>query len=69
MPATYCGTSMHLVVCASALVEEVQKGNILVEHAYELRQASKLPKIHKVNAMVPVPEAWVRSATGNCWTG
>ncbi|KIK09300.1 hypothetical protein K443DRAFT_453266 [Laccaria amethystina LaAM-08-1] len=61
MLATYSGTKAFLTTFSSALGEEVRKDNISVEHLNTYFVVSKLSKIRKASALIPKPDAYVRS--------
>ncbi|EDR09116.1 uncharacterized protein LACBIDRAFT_192627 [Laccaria bicolor S238N-H82] len=61
MLATYSGTKAFLTTFSSALGEEVRKDNITVEHLNTYFVVSKLSKIRKASALIPKPDAYVRS--------
>jgi len=61
MLATYSGTKSFLSTFTSALAEEVEDDNIMVEHVNTYFVVSKLSKIRKASMMVPKPGAFVRS--------
>ncbi|XP_006460874.1 hypothetical protein AGABI2DRAFT_192460 [Agaricus bisporus var. bisporus H97] len=64
MLATYSGTKAFLATFTSALAEEVRKDNIVVEHVNTYFVVSKLSKIRKASALVPMPRGYVRSVLG-----
>ncbi|KAF8813735.1 3-ketoacyl-CoA reductase [Phlegmacium glaucopus] len=61
MLATYSGTKAFLATFTSALAEEVKKDNITVEHVNTYFVVSKLSKIRKSSALIPMPANYVRS--------
>ncbi|KAG7444305.1 NAD(P)-binding protein [Guyanagaster necrorhizus] len=61
MLATYSGTKAFLTTFTSALAEEVKASNIVVEHVNTYFVVSKLSKIRKPSAFIPLPSSYVKT--------
>ncbi|KAF8918080.1 3-ketoacyl-CoA reductase [Mucidula mucida] len=64
MLATYSGTKAFLATFTAALAAEVKSHNITVEHVNTYFVVSKLSKIRKPSALIPLPGPFVRSVLG-----